>query len=157
MRVVAQRPSLKARRNVSACCPNNGQRVAVGRKGGEKRVHEEYHSRLTFLFKTGAPFCLSPLRSASTIFVLKPRVMFLSNIYPLPSPLFLLQSSCFSFFFFFFFASQACCSTKIASPFVGGAVQTGVVYMYFLGFDSDDFFLSFTAALINKDYSPRSC
>ena len=100
MRVVAQRPSLKARRNVSACCPNNGQRVAVGRKGGEKRVHEEYHSRLTFLFKTGAPFCLSPLRPASTIFVLKPRVMFLSNIYPLPSPLFLLQSSCFSFFFF---------------------------------------------------------
>lgn len=48
--------------------------------------------------------------------------------------------SCCSRRVFLFFASQACCSTKIASPFVGGAVHTGVVYVHFLGFVSDYIF-----------------
>lgn len=67
---------------MSACCPNNGQRVAVGRRG-EKRVHEDYHSRLTFFYlKRGAPFCLSPLRSATTTFCPQAEGIFLSNRSP---------------------------------------------------------------------------
>lgn len=34
--VVTQRPSFKARWNVSACCPNNGQWVAAGRWGARR-------------------------------------------------------------------------------------------------------------------------
>lgn len=75
MLVVDQRPSLTARRNVSACCPNNGQRVSVGR--GSARLFQPSNF---FFIKRDTVFLFVSLHSATTIFVLKRGL--LSIIFP---------------------------------------------------------------------------
>lgn len=68
--VVAPRPSFSARRNVPACCPNNG--VAGGRG-----LIADYSDRLTFPLK-GTPFCLSAtLRHSLISFLAAAVVVFL--------------------------------------------------------------------------------
>lgn len=100
-------------------------------------VHEDYFSRLTFSLKRGTILFVS-FHSATTIFVLKRGYASLGYIF----------FPCCSSRRVFFFASQAC-PTKIASPFVGGAVQTGFVCLHVFSTPCH-WFLAQAAAVIKQ-------
>lgn len=114
--VVAQRPSFKARRNVSACCPNNGQWVAAGRKGSGRRLFQ----RSNFFIKKGTVYCLP--HTSTTLLPLKQGYIGYISL--------LQQSSCF--------CHSSVPHQKLRRLFVGGAVQTGFLPRWcFLRFVAD--------------------
>lgn len=114
--VVAQRPSLKARRNVSACCPNNGQWVAAGR-GSARRLFQPSN----FFIKRGTVLFVSDYQ-ATTVYVFNRGYGLLGYISFLAAVIVV------------FFASQACPTKKNCVAFCRRRRPDGICLPTFIFF-----------------------
>lgn len=96
---VTQRPSVTARRNVAACCPNNGQWVAAAGRGGAQRLFQP--SNFFFIKRSAVLSCVSslsylniyPPSEGLLLSVIFPSLSQTVVIFPFP-PLFVSSQNC---------------------------------------------------------------